>query len=222
MKHRPIAFTAEMAQAIAEGRKTQTRRVITKLAKIGHITEFQPSDTRGYDWAFRDRRMLWNEVTTKRLLELCPYSIGERLYVQEPYTLTQFGKAVYKDATDQEGRRWTSFQPFDAEGEVRWLAPETMPQWAARSIIEITAIRVERLQDITEADARAEGAQAIAADNMPRIPLNLLQFVNQHMSRKFLTLGFWRIWNDLYGTDPVKGWDANPWVWVIEFRRVDA
>ena len=80
MKERGILFSAPMVRANRAGRKTQTRRLVS-------LREFGPSTTSGYDWTFRDKRALWNDISPARLMEMCPYGVpGDRLWVRETWT----------------------------------------------------------------------------------------------------------------------------------------
>ena len=76
-----------MVQAILAGRKTQTRRPVTRLQGFGKVSDFGQADTQGYDWAFRDRRGRWNEVDDARMRQqLCPFGVaGEQLWVRETF-----------------------------------------------------------------------------------------------------------------------------------------
>ena len=188
-----ILFSAEMAQAIYEGRKTQTRRVIEPQPNsdiVGFVSL-------GNEWLPQIIIADTGEIETRGEVQKrikCPYSIGERLYVQEPFT---------------ESGDWRD-----------WQAAKAMTQDQTRSIIEITAIRVERIQDITEEDAKAEGVLQMCANEMHTIPTCIMARL-KNWETPCYTLGFVEIWQNLYHNDPVKGWSANPWVWVYEFKRAE-
>ena len=83
MAEKPIIFSTPMVRALLENRKTQTRRVITRLKKFGRITEFKPSSTRGYDWQFLNKRDHWNDVSHESAIESLPYQVGDVLWVRE-------------------------------------------------------------------------------------------------------------------------------------------
>lgn len=239
MKERPILFSGAMVRAILDGRKTQTRRAVSRLNRMGKVTEFQPSTTPGYDWAWRDRGMRWNEVDDARLRQqFCPYGVpGDRLWVRETWADVH-PIAVQEGRYSVQGRAGIPGPPpvhyrtiYRADGEARphwrnkshqhpyftadeadadpiyrqhmspkefagWTPSIHMPRWASRLTLEITDVRVQRLQDITEADVVDEGVSTAGP------------FAVHH---------FMDLWNSINGTG---AWNANPWVWALTFKRV--
>lgn len=198
MKERPIIFSAPMVRAILAGTKVQTRRVV-KPEPAGSVTTIyrpfasEPNNWQGYA----------DNVGFIRWYGGCPYGQpGDRLWVREawrtddsgddhraPGTLSPIYTRLCYPATDQRGSALM--------GKLR---PSTqMPRWASRITLEVTAIRVERLQDISDADAMAEG-----------IPHHH-DLVDCRRER------YRALWEQINGPG---AWDANPWVWVIEFKRV--
>lgn len=194
-----------MVRALLAGTKTQTRRAVTRLAGFGPVREFQASDTRGYQWQFRDREMRWNDIQHERLMGLCPYGQpGDQLWVKETFnhferndTLKPGDKIYYRADGD-----CVDLQP--------WRPNIHMPHWASRLTLEITGVRVEQLQDINEADAIAEGCEAQPCD---------------HTRRSCEDIGccgptaagaYRALWDQINGDG---AWDTNPWVWVVEFKR---
>lgn len=177
MKERPILFSGPMVRAILEGRKTMTRRIITDESIIS----------------------LREDGTPGKVQPRCRYGKpGDRLWVRETFALTQHNLPVYKaDSRDKDGKLWPSVKS-DPNG-VLWRPSIYMPRWASRIDLEITGIRVERLQDITEDDAKMEGVEPYDPDN------------------GLYVAGFYELWESINGTG---SWDKNPWVWVVEFRRV--
>jgi hypothetical protein len=220
MKESPILFSGQMVQAILDGRKTQTRRAVTSVRGFGQVTEFQRSDTKGYDWTFRNSRMLWNDLQHNEMMAACPYGVvGDRLWVRETWA---FEKNAIGAVCDEDG-------PFvyAADGsaalqhrlEDKWTPSIHMPRYASRIDLEVIAVRVERLQDISEADALAEGiakplgSQFFYAESRPK------HLFDRGSALPGMTpQGAYRnLWEHLNGA---RSWDANPWVWVIEFQRM--
>lgn len=224
MRESPILFTGSMVLPTLDGRKTLTRRGINRLLGFGPISEFQPSGTRGYDWAFRDRHARWHEISHERLLAACPYGgTGDRIWGKETHrpSIAHSHGAGECDCADVNVE-------YQADGEVRyfrdsyiedrspgWLMPLAaqrgkfvpsihMPRWATRITLELTGVRVERLQDISEADAIAEGIE-----RSPRtgrwLPGNCAE----------PEWAFRELWEQINGAG---SWVANPWVWVVAFR----
>lgn len=211
MRERPILFSGPMVRALLEGRKTQTRRVLKPqpptdwkpsphLAEIHRCVDGEPVEPRsardviGWGWAEEDGH-----------LGFCaPCLPGDLLWVRETWTPVQGeggavfeGHCVYRaDACDKTGQRWHSIAAGDPDREVRWKPAIHMPRRLSRLTLSVTAVRVERLQDISEADAINEGID----------------------HRWSPARGcFSDLWNSLNGPG---AWTANPWVAVINFKRV--
>lgn len=210
-QERPILFSGPMVNAIRGNVKSQTRRSIDRLAGLGEISEFGPSDTPGFKWHFRDRRRRWQELhDDAELLALCPYGkVGDRLWVRETwYPVSTFDPspetgALYRadyldDVHGPDGER-------SPEGRYRkWKPSIHMPRWASRVLLELTAVRFELLHDISEADARAEGCYA--KDELIAAGAD----TNARFKFRFL-------WESIHGRDT---WLLNHYVWVLTFRQV--
>lgn len=223
MKERPILFSAPMVRAILAGDKTLTRRDVTRLGEFGQITEFGPSDTAGYDWNFRDSAMRWHDLSHADLLKACPYGgPGDHLWVRETWQAWRLVNTAYDEwepisVKEAAASRQHNFEygPTSQRIEYRatnestgpWTPSIHMPRWACRILLEVTGVRVERLQDISQADAYAEGAMSWAQEQ--ETPIKDLNGGDDRMA-------FMALWESIGGTG---SWDANPWVWVIEFKR---
>jgi hypothetical protein len=203
MKERGILMSAPMVRATLRevDPKTQTRRIV----KVGHVARVV--NACGASRAeMRDHRALpanlsHSDLADASLLALCPYGQpGDRLWVRET-----FGHFERNDQLKPGAEIF-----YRADGECLELEPWRpsihMPRWASRITLEITGARIERLQAIDDADAQAEGAE-------PRQPLLASGIVIPGQHR----LGFRDLWNSINGDD---AWDANPCVWVVEFKRV--
>jgi hypothetical protein len=209
MKEKPILFSAPMVRAILDGLKTQTRRIVkTTRDRNGSGCELAPCEVAG-------------EVNRGSRFDLCPYGQpGDRLWVREtfqpifaegfdhgsspyPNYKTGFGYAISYPATDG------IIEWIDGDDNItdRCRPSIHMPRWASRIQLEIVSVRVERLNDISEDDAEEEGA-----------PLELGQLEKLILgSHAKYRSGFVRLWESINGEG---SWSDNPWVWVVEFKRI--
>ncbi|WP_438335272.1 hypothetical protein ACSYAE_09085 [Edwardsiella tarda] len=198
MKERPIIFNDEMVRAILSGTKTMTRRPV-KPQPADDIRLYQLPNPEHIGYVSSIKHKFGSRTT-----HLCPYGQpGDRLWVRE--TFGDCGvRFVYRADTDDG----TACQVK------RWTPSIHMPRWASRITLEITGVRVERLQDITEDDARAEGISP-AGELLPEYPD---AYLTPRGGLSTVRVAFRRLWKSIYGD---TGWNSNPWVWVIAFRRVD-
>jgi hypothetical protein len=207
IKERPILFSAPMVRAILDGRKTVTRRPVKvqprSRADIGSYGTGQP--------------FIRNPDVTKRNPE-CPFgNPGDRLWVRETWYCdhneVMCGPYLKPDDLDVSEARddgtlvyaADGITPYEADQPV-WKPSIHMPRWACRILLEITDARVERLQDISRSDIRAEGLQCppeLASDDV------------SPNYRDWYPAAWRELWESTGGD-----WDANPWVWVVEFKRV--
>ncbi|MFJ1424852.1 hypothetical protein ACILFS_00875 [Capnocytophaga canimorsus] len=214
MATKPILFSTEMVEAILEGRKTQTRRVIKKKYTN---TDFQ---LRGNILVEIQNdipvvRKNKNGTTTRHFRpyeERSPqYQTGDILWVRE--TWAEFGNGfIYKA---------DSFQEHEDVG-VKWRPSIHMPKKAARIFLEVTNVRCERLQDISEEDAIAEGVRVIYDNKFkhycPEKSFNREELRNGTPITKTAICSFWTLWKAIYGE---QKWNENPFVWVYEFKIVE-
>lgn len=215
MTERPILFSAPMVRAILEGRKTQTRRKMSVQPWPNATVEVGP-----YHLHWIDRN--GGDVGLR-----CPYgALGDHLWVRETVAYGANYHVAYKADSVCGVWCWNGdgqpvFVPHGniLEGDggalvgnyglakygARWRPSIHMPRWASRITLRITDIRVERLQDISEDDARAEGCD----------PARWIDETDVGMEG--YREGFARLWNKINGPG---AWDVNPWVWVVSFERV--
>jgi len=229
MTEHPIIMQGWGVRGIIDGRKTQTRRVITRILGKGRVTEFGPSTTRGYDWHFRDRHMRWHDVHTPWLMERCPYGKpGDLLWVRETWKVQptpgcSFGDSMmgrklsvfYKDETRRDFVGEAINGPgihvdiaaldYDPMKYGIWRPSIHMPKWAARLWLRLTDVRVERVQDITEADAVAEGVTP-CGEHATLCP--------DHCYRNEFAV----LWNSINAKRGYS-WVSDPWVWVLTFEK---
>ena len=245
MKERPIIFSAPMVRAILDGRKTQTRRVVKPQPVGGDRIERD-----GSGWVvgrMRDSENAWRPLP-------CPFGQpGDGLWVRETWS----GLHVFRNTAPLERKSFVGdgypYMREDvwywADGEPEygdWERPRPsihMPRWASRLTLEITGVRVERLQEISEADAEAEGFAAIPAQRWWHGYRDVdgkqlhQQFEGEvppdwMIEPKPLHVGGEQIlypsaasqFRDLWDSLNAKrgfGWESNPWVWAVSFRRVE-
>ena len=211
MKERPIIFNDEMVRAILDGRKTQTRRVVKPQPFIDASGNFCWNDSNfGQDLNGPRIQAIASPIPSSKTKRVhCPYGQpGDRLWVREAFQ----GPLWDEDNLYPDNGYSPEFCVYRADGGPRpeyidadenlrfgWRSSASMPRWASRITLEITNVRVERVQDISGEDAIAEGIQS----------------ASEYGNDADIT-DFSQLWNSIYGPD---SWAANPWVWVIEFRR---
>lgn len=206
MRTLPILFKTEMVQALLAGRKTCTRRIvkgyIPKDAEFGY-TAFTPKDSISCRGIFEADHQEYGEKFFK-----LPYQRGDILYVQETWGKGyEEGTYIYK-ADD----KLADLPTFKDSTKLIYRPSIHMPKDAARIWLKVTDVRVERLQDITEAEAILERA----TNNIAFIHSPDNEYDHIHTAREH----FIDIWNSTIkkGDLDKYGWDANPFVWVIEFE----
>lgn len=189
MKERPILFSASMVRALLADMKTMTRRIAkpVKHPDLGNV--YSPG------------ALVLEQEPQHVIDRACPYGQpGDRLWVRETWA---YGIHAMAAKSDKDG-------PFvyaadgTEQGRLgdRWRPSIHMPRHASRITLQITSVRVERLQDISEADAIAEGVR------------NSLHLPGGRFARENFAHLWWTINGD-------GSWESNPWVWVIEFKRVE-
>lgn len=204
---KPIIFKTEMVRAIMEGRKTVTRRVIRPEPGEHGLEYSKPL------WKRRTQQPCWHCAGREYNP---PYQPGDILYVRETWNRVKFGREGelhYEYRASCENRAYFSNGSF-----AEWRPSIHMPREAARIFLRVTDVRVERLQDITEEQARAEGAMpfclSVDSEDTPDSERTW------HEVSPALP-DFIRIWDSTIKPADLNkyGWGANPWVWVIEFER---
>jgi hypothetical protein len=218
---RPILFSAPMVRAILEGRKTVTRREVKKPAALDCLAA-------GFEPAF---------LVLPGNADLCPYGQpGERLWVRETWGVISHDFDEHGNMIDWKPDRpasairemrfgqgyYSGHVIYRADGEAAWAGDDDgggddrsawkpsihMPRIASRILLEITDVRVERLQAISRRDIRAEGLEC---------PPELASDDRSPNYRDWYPAAWRELWESINGAG---AWDANPWVWVVEFKRV--
>ena len=234
-RERPILFSGEMVRAILDGRKTQTRRVVSPQPTGPAVMSDPLADLRAagipVDGLSREPFALWMTDERNDLGEFiehgvcCPYGgVGDRLWVREAWY------PAFKRTEASSGVVFPSFAhphgaPLGHPGEANpgwaplgrngnkgegWRSPIHMPRWASRLTLEITDVRVQRVQEISEADAEAEGVEH---GNVAGRDVDIDADVWNGAYRR----AFRALWSSLNAKRGYS-WDSNPWVWALTFR----
>ncbi len=229
MKERGMIFNGEMVRAILDGRKTQTRRIMKPQP--------EPCPRGGHWWpsnVFKTMLHVEEEMQNSKggwgglVGDACPFGdVGDRIWVRETFQGPLFDydlmDSYCKDPTPFEKPEFCVYKAdgvpapefYDADDELHccWRPSIHMPRWASRILLEITNVRVERLNAISEEDARAEGIIDGGCLNCGEPePCGCAN------PEPDATDAFAYLWQSIYGQE---SWNANPWVWVIEFKRVE-
>ncbi|EOC8657184.1 MULTISPECIES: ASCH domain-containing protein [Citrobacter freundii complex] len=201
MTERGMIFNSEMVRAILDGRKTQTRRIIKLSHERGMLNP-----------VIKGRNGEITSVSCRLAPLLCPFGQPEdRIWVRETWAEAGASapdlKLYRANYPDHVPSHYENVPPVD---EIRWKPSIHMPRWASRILLGITDVRVERLNAISQADAIAEGAPP----SHPSIDCVSQEYGFPDFSRSW----FGQTWQHIYGEE---SWQANPWVWVIEFKQID-
>lgn len=203
MSMKPILFNTDMVKAILDGRKSCTRRIVKPQQLVGLLPD---KCKNGVPEEFlKEKKFMFKPYCDMTDIELImtsykkPYQPGDILYVRETFIQAAAHTFWYK----ADGKSWMS-------KDLLWKPSIHMPKEAARIWLKVTNVRVERLQEITVENALAEGV-----DKYIRL--------NGEIEENAIITSFIGIWNSTIKKSNLDfyGWDANPWVWVIEFERCD-
>ncbi|PXW42032.1 hypothetical protein DET57_11424 [Klebsiella oxytoca] len=242
MTERGMIFNGEMVRAILDGRKTQTRRIM-KNQPAGEYPE-TPALVRSVGDGFQ-----WYGHYGESCVFHCPYgAVGDRIWVRETWAtlgnedgccvdweenLCKGGERsaarIYRASCEQrpgdygpwsipDDAYWkphTEYQKFEGA----WRPSIHMPRWASRILLEITDVHVERLNSISESDARFEGVGSAIWFAAKGVPEDEWTSLSEHGAAQASHINrFATLWESIYGEE---SWKANPWVWVIEFKRIE-
>ena len=225
MAIKPILFNTEMVRANLDGRKSCIRRLVKGFVPddaIWGYTAFTPKGYISCRGTFADG---YGEKFFKR-----PYQPGEIIYVRETWDKERY---MYRaDYSDTE-----KFYQGGKEIEMKWHPSIRMPKEAARIWLKCTDVRVERLQEITESGAKAEGIRGYTKDgNLYKFAVTDDWWIDYHNKHKEIVTGTWwqdmprtakdafsYLWNSTIKKSDLDlyGWNANPWVWTIEYERCE-
>jgi hypothetical protein len=238
MTEHGMIFNGEMVKAILNGRKTQTRRMLNiqpEHAEFGlrRVIESKNGRDNGkYFWSQSDA----TGMKARSKVFGCPYgAVGDRIWGRETWAVVShafdddglmidyvpdrpakavhekpFGNGYYSGHAIYAADGGFTWGNDDGclDGRSCWKPSIHMPRWASRITLEITSVRIERLNDISEADAITEGFTSTA-----QLTASGDDYTGLYASDRFADT-----WQSIYGAE---SWNANPWVWVIEFKRVE-
>lgn len=220
MKERGMIFNGEMVRALLDGRKTQTRRII-KDCTVGRdpISKFIKIGKKFIG--------CYPEDVPELIRECCPYGVpGDRIWVRE--TWAEAGASapdlkLYRASYPEHVP--SIYENVPPTEEIRWTPSIHMPRTASRILLEITGVRVERLNAISPEDAESEGLERTNftgfgdEPGLPSYPEPDVYFDPlKKQWKEYPPEAFAGLWESIYGEG---SWLANPWVWVIEFKRVE-
>lgn len=243
-KERPILFNGPMVRALLDGGKTQTRRIVKPQADARTTEVFQGADG---IWRF-SYPTARAPVSHADWDVRCPYGVpGDQLWVRESWQYNNWTEDGYPwigykangetrlcnripdcewaDRLTEVWERLSSQENYSIDGlaaDRKWRPSIHMPHWASRLMLEIACVRVERLQDISEADAVAEGLETMAQHNPIGTPTGKTLALNPWIPNESpvwdTPIGAYRsLWESINGTD---SWVLNPWVFVVEFKAI--
>jgi hypothetical protein len=200
-KERPILFSTPMVQAILQGRKTQTRRIVKPQPTVNNGT--WRLETKALTQSVNIPPDQWHKLPFGLI---SPYGeIGDALWVRETWA-PAFGDYAYK-------ADYSDFTLSKPQNKGLWKPSIHMPKAAARIWLRITDVRVERLQDISDADAIAEGIELV--DQVGQQVYKRYDGYNTVTSQP--AVSYWSLWEAIHGEE---SWQENPWVWVLSFEVV--
>ena len=243
MRELPIIMGADSVRAILDGRKTQTRRVVNKKA----LDRFKLSPSGELFGSFNESNPEWVIYPT---VDDAPYRVGDRLWVKETWGvgcrpdpnsgwvdgIEYKADESYLDDIESLPLRVIDDQDLDKYQRAGWNSPMFMPRWASRITLEITDIRVDRLQDITEDDALAEGIISNEEYEARASEGNLFPCPRCKGYQVHEAFGYdygitevdcnccdtqkkrYRIVWDSLNAKRGYPWESNPWVWVVSFK----
>lgn len=236
IKEKGLIFNSEMVRAILDGRKTQTRRIMKVQPENSELGLSRVVESKnGID----DGKYFWSQSDATGLKSrskpfACPFgTVGDRIWVREAFRVhsraTDVATLVYKASernswTEQTHRVPVAVCNKPATPE-KWTPSLHMPRWASRILLEITDVRVERLNAISPEDAESEGLERTNftgfgdEPGLPSYPEPDVYFDPlKKQWKEYPPEAFAGLWESIYGEG---SWQANPWVWVIKFKRIE-
>lgn len=204
MKERPILFKGPMILAILDGRKTMTRRVVLKNQQLDSAYDLKSFDGRRARFQ-ANRKPRVGELLMPSFGVNARAEVGDQLWVKETFSPQPQlnAKAFYKASDPLVG--------------CKWIGSIYMPRRLSRIMLEVTGVRVERLQEISEADAKSEGSPMWVPGHgeVTTAEVNADPGYSNFISYR---LGFEMLWESI--NSKRAPWKSNPWVWVVSFKKL--
>ena len=228
----PILFSGPLVRAILDGKKTQTRRIIRPPHGIGWVAGgpiIRTAADLADPWFRWEREQSFAELEFRDVR--CPLGKpGDRLWVRETWRLTDFASYDTDRYSAAVEMRADGARPFRKEGgpemlheRCDWRPSIHMPRWASRISLEVTDVRVQRLQEITEAEIGTEGVR-LDDGGVAACAFERAEYYQSGGSpiggRSPEVCGFAALWDSIYGRSAGGSWGENPWVWAVSFKRV--
>jgi len=226
MKEHPIPFSGPMVRAILAGMKTQTRRVVKPQPPM--LCEYKINGAQSHALCFGPKNVCVPPTARSSDHRLpCPYGApGDRLWLKENWKFCGWSedgepqieyaadgeklwRTISEESVDRVNEIWEDLSTLEnraidgISADRRWRSSQFMFRWASRITLEVVSVRVERLQEISEEDARAEG----------------WPYVHDVGGGSLASAWFRALWDSINGTK--HPWASNPWVWAVEFKRVE-
>ena len=208
---KPILFNTTMVQAILQGNKTTTRRIVKSQPK--HSVD-NVSMCDGIV-SFNERELSRFDVCESTIVKK-PYKVGDTIWVRETWQESECFDYNMKDQYCYKADNATN--EYAEQFNIKWRPSIHMPRVAARLFLKVTDVRVERLQDMTEVGAKAEGIRGFSKDGELYKYSHTDEFVWID-APSTATEAFKMLWNPIYFKQS-NGWNENPWVWIIEFENI--
>ena len=225
MKERPILFSGPMVRAILEGRKTQTRRIVQPQPELIPDISLAGKLTGSYSyWWYGSAAQTM--IGVSMMPQFCPYgNRGEKLWVRE--TFCEFadyhiidGKRFAYRADSEHLRTFADSEQTRKELGYKWKPSIFMPRHASRITLEIVNVRVERLRDISEDDAKAEGIRELPLqEGEPGAWWSGDVMQGSVLHGRSPVMAFRKLWDSI--NKDRAPWESDPWVWILEFRRIE-
>lgn len=221
VKERPILFSGEMVRAILDGRKTQTRRIVKPQPELSETGGFVHVDRKGKRWA-TGLGSDFAGTCRNFVASVSPFKVGQRLWVRETWQCEDCEGVTPRNIEPSTPVAYSATATPEDRRDISWQPSIFMPRWASRITLEITEVRVQRLQEISRDDSFREGVEHVNPyETHPELPNGMPACFRNYQDGGWFAAdpiaSFRSLWKSINGPD---SWNANPWVWAITFRKI--